>query len=416
VVWSVRPSRRPKGVLAAWITAGAVLLAMIVAPPATGALRPATALPSATSVRVVPVPVMSGFAQPVAVTSAGAGLGRLFVVERAGRVRTVVGSSISGTYLDIRSIVNSSGGEQGMLGLAFAPDFSTSRYLFATYTRSDGALVVARFRGTTATDASVSASTRQTVLVVPHPNYRNHNGGSIAFGPDGMLYLGTGDGGSAGDPGNNAQNRRSLLGKILRIDVLCPSALAAGATSLYCVPSGNPYATSTVFRHEIWMWGLRNPWRFSFDRDGTIWIGDVGQDRYEEVDGLPVAYQKGANLGWSCYEARSVYRSSRCSSSYTYRFPQVVLCHPDHVASCPAARSGEAISGGNVYRGSKYPFASGLYVFADYVTGKVWGYRNGVLTPPTAVSGLVGFGRSDSGEIYAVALDGRLMRIGFRQV
>jgi len=416
VVWSVRTSRRPLRTVGVVAASATLLGALVVALPASGVTRTPTALAPVSSLRVVPVTSMSGFVSPVAVTNAAEGINRLYVVERAGRVRLASGGRITGTYLDIRSIVNSSGGEQGMLGLAFAPNFASNRYLFATYTRGDGALVLARFRASSATASSVSASTRQTVLVVPHPTYGNHNGGNIMFGPDGMLYLGTGDGGSAGDPANNAQNRRSLLGKILRIDVRCASALAAGATSLYCVPSGNPYATSTVFRHEIWMWGLRNPWRFSFDKDGSLWIGDVGQDRYEEIDGLTVSAQRNANLGWSCYEAKTVYSSGRCNAAYTYSFPKVVLCHPDHVSSCAASRSGEAIVGGYVYRGSQYPSAGSLYVFADYVTGKIWGYRGGLITPPRSVSGIVGFGRNDAGEMYAVTLDGRLLRITFAVV
>jgi glucose/arabinose dehydrogenase len=348
---------------------------------------------------------VSGFVQPVLVTSAPDGTSRLFVVEKQGRIRVVSGNRITGTYLDIRSIV-ASVSEQGLLGLAFAPDFATSRYLWVTYVRSDGALVVARFRAASATAASVSAATRTTVLVVPHPTYTNHNGGNIAFGRDGYLYLGTGDGGSGGDPRANGQNTRSLLGKMLRIDVRC-------AGRAYCIPATNPYATSTTSRREIWMIGVRNPWRWSFDTGGTIWIGDVGQNKYEEVTAIGSANQRGANLGWSCREGRHVFNASRCRTAARYVTPQIELCHPDGVLGCAPARAGESITGGYVYRGSAYSRAGATYVFADYITGQMWGYRSGALTVPTRIGGIVGFGLDDARELYAVGLGGSLYRVGF---
>jgi glucose/arabinose dehydrogenase len=369
-------------------------------------VAPAAVVPAA-KLRVRTALSVSGFVSPVLVTSAKDGVNRMYVVEKAGRIRTVAGGRITGTYLDIRTLVSDSG-EQGLLGLAFAPDFQTSRYLWVTYTNASGALVLARFRAATAGARSVSPSTRFTVLTVPHPTYQNHNGGNIAFGPDGKLYLGTGDGGGGGDPFANSQNLQSLSGKILRIDVRCGSAI-------YCRPSDNPYASSTNRNAQlVWMSGVRNPWRWSFDTNGVIWVGDVGQDKYEEVTYLPRNLQKGANLGWSCWEARSKFNASRCSSSATYRFPQIVVCHPSVSGGCPAGRTGESMTGGFVYRGGQHPGARGTYVFADFITGKMWGYRAGDgWTPAHALGQVTGFGLSDSREIYAVTYGGGLYKVGF---
>lgn len=379
------------------------------APAAPSVAAVPTALP-AQSLRVVPRRVLTGLVAPVLVTSARDGSSRLYVVEKAGRIRTVSGGQVTGTWLDIRGIVADSG-EQGLLGLAFPAGFQTSRYFYVTYTRSDGALVLARFRAPSATSARVSASTRQTILVVPHPTYQNHNGGNIAFGPDGYLYLGTGDGGGGGDPFANAQNRTRLGGKMLRIDV----RKACGARA-YCIPPSNPYATSSTFRKEIWLTGLRNPWRWSFDTNGDLYVADVGQDRREEMTLLRAGQQAGRNLGWSCREGSLIYNASRCSSAVTYKAPSLQLCHPS-VPSTQCMGLGESITGGFVYRGSAYPDAAGLYVFADFVTGKVWGWRAG--QKPTAASNLArvtGFGLSDSRELFAVTIDGGLYRIRFASV
>lgn len=370
------------------------------------AVAPTAVVPAA-KLRVRTALSVSGFESPVLVTSANDNVNRLYVVEKAGRIRTVSGGTITGTYLDIRTIVSDSG-EQGLLGLAFAPDFATSRLFWVTYTNASGALVLARFQAATPAARSVSAATRRTVLTVPHPTYQNHNGGNIAFGPDGKLYLGTGDGGGGGDPFANGQNLGSLSGKILRIDVRCGSAT-------YCRPSDNPYAGSSNRNAQlVWMRGVRNPWRWSFDTNGVIWVGDVGQDKYEEVTYLPRNLQKGANLGWSCWEARTRFNTARCSSSATYRLPQIVVCHPSVSGDCTAGRTGESMTGGFVYRGSAHPGARGTYVFADFITGKMWGYRAGDgWTPAHALGQVTGFGLSDSREIYAVTYDGGLYKVGF---
>jgi glucose/arabinose dehydrogenase len=406
------PRSRSLVVLAAALTVVAGLVpaasTSAVPLPATAALAAPTALTPVAHLRVTALRVASGLVNPVLVRSANDGSSRLFVVEQAGRVRTVVGTKVTGTYLDLRSIVTS-GGERGLLGLAFPKDFATSHLFWVSYTRSDGALVIARFQARSATSSSVALSTRRTVLVIPHPVNANHNGGNIDFGPDGYLYVGTGDGGSAGDPPNNAQSLRSLLGKMLRVNVRC-------AGRPYCIPPTNPFATSRTARHEIWMYGLRNPWRWSFDTNGTQWVGDVGQNKYEEIDAISARSAKGRNLGWSCLEGRHVYDSSRCRSSTTYTAPVLELCHPDTVSGCPSSRAAEAIIGGFVYRGARYPSAVGTYVFGDYVTGKLWAYRSGILGTPTALAGVSGFGVQDNREIYAVTLDGGLYRIGFTVV
>jgi glucose/arabinose dehydrogenase len=352
--------------------------------------------------------VVRGLVDPLMVTSANDGTSRLFVVEQAGRVRSVLGKRITGTYLDIRSLVLS-GGERGLLGLAFAPDFARSRLLWVTYTRGDGALVLARFTAASASATAISVRTRRTVLVVPHPTYGNHNGGYIGFGPDGYLYLGTGDGGSAGDPRNNAQNLRSLLGKMLRLDVRCSG-------HLYCSPSTNPYVRSATARHEIWMSGLRNPWRWSFDVTGVQWIGDVGQNKYEEIDVIPPSTARGRNLGWSCREGKHVYNATRCRSTATYTSPVVELCHADAVSACPTRRAAEAVIGGFVYRGSAFAAFRGTYVLGDYVTGRMWPMRGSILGTPSGLAGVSGFGIDDRRELYAVSLTGALYRIGFRKV
>jgi hypothetical protein len=401
--------RRATVIGASMVAVGALVPQASAAPVPVTAVRGASVAPAATaaatSVHLTATRVVSGFSSPLLVRSANDGTSRLFVVEQAGRVRTVLNGRITGTFLDIRSSVTS-GGERGLLGLAFAPDFARSHLLWVTFTRRDGALVLARLATVSATSATVARGSLRTVLVVPHPTYANHNGGDIAFGRDGYLYLGTGDGGSGGDPRGNAQNLRSLLGKMLRVNVRC-------AGHLYCIPPSNPYATSKVNRHEIWMSGLRNPWRWSFDTTGVQYIGDVGQDRFEEVDAVLPTRARGADLGWSCREGFHSFATSHCVRGRGLTSPVFELCHPDHIAGCTSARAGEAIIGGYVYRGSRTPAALRTYVFGDYVTGHIWGYRSGVLGAPTALAGVAGFGTDDNREIYAVTLGGGLYRIGF---
>jgi hypothetical protein len=388
---------------------GAALLAPLPAATA-GVPAPRSAVPAraaavpAVTVGVGLTRVVAGLDQPLLVRSAPDGTSRLFVVEKPGRVVTVVGGRVTGTFIDVRRLVRSEG-EQGLLGLAFPPNFATSHVVFITYTRADGALVLDRFSVRRTTSASVLGSSRRTVLVVPHPTNTNHNGGDIAFGPDKYLYLGTGDGGSQGDPRRNAQSLRSLSGKMLRIDAL-------SRTRIYSIPRTNPYATSRTARHEIWMSGLRNPWRWSFDGT-TQYIGDVGQDRYEEIDAVTAARARGADLGWSCREGFHSYDTSHCLAGRRLQSPTLELCHPDGVAGCPSSRAGEAIIGGYVYRGSVTPGAQGTYVFGDYVAGRIWLYRGRTLSAPLPLADVSGFGLDRSKEIYATTLSGSLYRLRF---
>ena len=236
--------------------------------------------PSSAAVTLGFVTFKTGFTNPVAIANAGDGTGRVFVVEQAGRVRIVTrtGVLLTTPFLDIHTRVSCCG-ERGLLGLAFHPAYRTNGRFYVSYTDGNGSLVVGEYRRTS-TNANRASTSERRIITIPHPGHANHNGGQITFGPDGYLYIGTGDGGGSGDPGENAQNRRSLLGKILRI---APNVTSS--TPAYRVPSTNPWATSTTIRHEIWAYGLRNPWRFSFDRQtGDLWIGDVGQGTFEEVD------------------------------------------------------------------------------------------------------------------------------------
>jgi glucose/arabinose dehydrogenase len=381
--------------------AGVVVLA-VVGMNATIVARATTRAPS--SVHVALGRVAGGFSAPTGVTSARDGSGRLFVVEQRGTVRVVrAGTVASRFYLDIRNEVRS-GGEQGLLSIAFHPGFARHPYVFAAYTRSsDGALVVSRFRASSHTAANVAASTEVRVVVVPHPGQVNHNGGQLMFGRSGLMFIGTGDGGSEGDPFGNAENLKSLLGKLLRIDV----DHSCGRKH-YCIPSGNPYARSSTARHEIFAFGLRNPWRMSVDRsDATLWIGDVGQDRYEEID--HTAALGGKDFGWSCMEGRTTYNSSNCSGRHMTP-PVFVFSHAD--GSC-------AVIGGYAYHGPRYPFAAGLYVFSDFCSAHLWATgRSSSGGYPTArvgqVSGHVtGFGEGDAGEIYVVTQEGRLGHVVF---
>lgn len=350
---------------------------------------------------------VGGFNNPVAVTSARDGVSRLFVTEQRGTIRLVEGGTRvrSGYYLDIsREVV--SGGEQGLLSVAFDPHFSSHPYLWVAYTRrSDGALQVSRFHASSSKATSVSAKTEVRLFAVPHPQYQNHNGGQLMFGHDGYLYVSTGDGGGAGDPFGNAERLTSLSGKLLRVD-----AEHSCSRHAYCVPSRNPFATSSSANERlVFDFGLRNAWRYSFDAsDGTLWIGDVGQDSWEEIDHATAT--GGKDFGWSCKEGRSTYNSSRCSGRHITG-PVYVYSHSN----------GCAVIGGFAYHGSSYAFARGLYVFSDNCSGHLWvigrsssgGYPAARVGQAPNGASLAGFGEDDGHEIYAVGLDGNLYRVTF---
>jgi glucose/arabinose dehydrogenase len=292
-----------------------------------------------------------------------------------------------------------SDGEGGLLGLAFSPSFRTSPYLWVAFTASDGSLNVGRLRAPSPSATSVGLSTLRHVMSIPHPTYNNHYGGQLAFGPDRMLYFATGDGGGTGDPKDNARRLDRLLGKILRID-----ALRSCGTRRYCVPASNPFVGRSGARGEIWLYGLRNPWRFSHDPvTRWLYVADVGQARYEEITVLGSGVG-GYNLGWPCREGRVTYDASRC--------PTRGLLNPQHVYG---RGIGGSVTGGYVYRGARYrALLSGIYVFGDFISGRVLLWRLGytvAYSQGQILPNVTSFGEDAAGEIWAVTIDGRLWRM-----
>jgi uncharacterized protein (TIGR03437 family) len=334
------------------------------------------------------IKALSGLTLPVYATHAGDGSGRLFIVEQGGRIRIAKdGALLSQPFLDIQSRVSCCG-ERGLLSVAFPPGYSSKGHFYVNYTNTAGNTVVARYRITSNPDVADPAS--ETILLTINQPYSNHNGGQLAFGPrDGYLYIGMGDGGSGGDPQNNAQTRSALLGKMLRIDV------ESGAAP-YAIPPSNPFLNDAAYRQEIWATGVRNPWRFSFDREtGDLYIADVGQDKYEEVDFQPAASVGGENYGWNVTEGLHCYLQTTCS---TTGFTPPVAEY-DH------ASGGCSVSGGFVYRGTRWPAAKGIYFYGDYCNGKVWGLRRAAsqwqsnLLSTTGYS-ISSFGEDQDGELY----------------
>lgn len=341
--------------------------------------------------------VANGLLQPVAITNAGDGSGRLFITQQDGRVMIFNGERIlPRAFLNIRDRVGS-GGERGLLSVAFHPDFSRNRLFFVNYTNASGDTVVSRFQASRRIPDSARRRSERLVLTVPQP-YANHNGGQLQFGPDGFLYIGMGDGGSGGDPENRAQDGASLLGKLLRIDV---------DQSPYGIPVDNPFVGRTEVRPEIWALGLRNPWRFSFDRaTGDLYIADVGQETWEEINFQPAAAPGGVNYGWRRLEGRHCFNPPTGCDDGTFTPP---ILEYDH-------RLGKSVTGGYVYRGLQVPELVGRYVYGDFVSGRIWAARleNGqwISTELLASSLLIAsFGEDESGELYvADYAGGRLLK------
>jgi glucose/arabinose dehydrogenase len=323
------------------------------------------------------------------------GDGRLFVVEQGGRVKIVEASgAVSGTFLDINNRVRS-GGEEGLLGLALSSDYETSGRFFVYYTRLDGNNQISSFRRISNTQADPASE--QPVLTISHPTFSNHNGGDLNF-RGGLLYASIGDGGSGFDPSNNAQNRESLLGKILRLDVSRDDFPADPARN-YGIPPSNPYAT-TAGRDEIWALGLRNPWRFSFDAgNGNMFIGDVGQGSREEIDFEPANDPGGNNYGWRCYEGSQSTNISKCAKAPAYDFPI-----KEYERTDPRC----AVTGGYVYRGAANPSLAGLYLFMDFCSGELFAFQPPAVggTGPTRLLGtfpsmrVSTFGQGHNRELY----------------
>ena len=338
--------------------------------------------------------VAGGFDRPLDIQHAGDGSGRLFIVEQGGLIRILQnGQILEPPFLDISERVDDRGNEQGLLGLAFHPDFAGNGFFYVNYTEQGGDTVIARF---TATGNTADPNREVRLLGVQQP-FPNHNGGGLAFGPDGYLYIGLGDGGSGGDPQGNGQNPKTLLGKILRIDV--------NSGDPYAIPSDNPFGA------EVFHYGLRNPWRFSFDAlTGDLWIGDVGQGSWEEIDFLPAGTPGGINFGWNRYEGLHDYTSG--DQPENYRPPLFEYSHSE----------GCSVTGGYVYRGAM-PEWQGVYFYGDFCSGKVWGaLRLADASEETSVStvlfetgaALTSFGVDESGEVYLADRTGSILRLGRR--
>ena len=367
-----------------------LLLILLLASPAVAPAQPVLG----GFVSLVPV-VTGGLTSPLGVTHAGDGSGRLFVIEQPGRIRIVKGTQLLATpFLDVTSLTGcaSDCGERGLLGLAFHPAYPANGRFFLYYTAPNGDIQIARYQVSSDPDVADPAS-GTVLLTIAHSSLDNHNGGQMAFGPDGYLYLGTGDGGGGGDPLGNGQSTDSLLGKLLRLDV--------DHGTPYGIPPANPFAGATPGADEIWDYGLRNPWRFSFDRvTGDLYIGDVGQASWEEVDFEPAGSSGGFNYGWNCREGFHPFTS--CPDG---NFTDPVLEY-GHDPEC-------AIIGGYVYRGRVPSFLTGAYLFSDLCSGKVWhtsqssGWSQQQLSVP-ANANVTSFGESETGRIYMTYLGGEV--------
>ncbi|MEL6926556.1 MAG: PQQ-dependent sugar dehydrogenase, partial [Bacteroidota bacterium] len=343
---------------------------------------------------------ISGLTRPVDIDHAGDA--RLFITEQNGSIRVVdaSGNLLNTPFLSL-SLGNFTGGnEQGLLGLAFHPDYSSNGFFYINYTDGNGDTVVERYK-VSDDDPNVADPNSQTLVIKIEQPFPNHNAGDLNFGPDGYLYVATGDGGGANDPQGNSQKRLNLLGKILRLDV---NVDGMG----YEIPPDNPFANTDFTLDEIWSLGLRNPWRFSFDQlTGDMWIGDVGQDDWEEIDYQPASSPGGENYGWNCFEGNALFNSnSPCTGNaadYTA---------PLHQYESKSSSDGCSVTGGYVYRGQDHPDLYGHYIYVDYCSGKFWSLSRDcdssfvnqflIQKKPLEYSG---FGEDQNGELYVAALN-----------
>ena len=341
--------------------------------------------------------IAGGLDMPVAMTHANDS--RLFITLQRGQIVIYDGSGVLPTpFLDIRSIVRCCD-ERGLLSVAFHPRYSENGQFFVYYTDLDGDVVISRYRVSSDPNRA-DASSGSIILEIPHRRFGNHNGGQLAFGPDGFLYAGTGDGGGAGDPDNNAQNLNQLLGKLLRLDVDSPP---------YAIPSSNPFAARNDARREIWAFGLRNPWRFSFDRQtGDLFIADVGQGSWEEIDFQAQSSIGGENYGWDRMEGTHCFSpSTNCNQSGTV-LPIVEYNHSAGACS---------VTGGYRYRGARFPRLAGNYIYGDYCNGVIWAAirnANGIWATRQVFNAsffISSFGEDVNGEIYVVDHGGRIFAI-----
>lgn len=348
------------------------------------------------------IPVVSGLELPVDIQNAGDESGRLFVVEKRGRILILQNDQLlPAPFLDIENEVGSQGDEQGLLGLAFHPNYSSTGLFFVNYTDVNGNTVIARFHVSADDQNRADPASEVDLLHVDQP-YTNHNGGGLAFGPDGYLYIGLGDGGSGGDPLGNGQNLQTLLGKLLRIDV--------DHGEPYAIPADNPFAGGGGLP-EIWVYGLRNPWRFSFDRlTGELYIADVGQNDWEEIDFVPAGDPGGLNFGWNYYEGNHSYRGQPPADA-TLTAP---VAEYSHAWGC-------SVTGCYVYRGSALPEWQGVYFYGDYCSGAIWGLIHaGESARQTEIlfatsAQIATFGVDEAGEVYLIDYaPGMLLRLSRR--
>ncbi len=321
----------------------------------------------------------------------------MYIVEKRGKIIRIE-NGVKNTFLDITSIVNSAANERGLLGMAFDPNYATNGNFFVNYTNAAGSSNISRFTRSLADSISSNANTEKHLMIITQP-YNNHNGGCLKFGPDGYLYIGMGDGGSGGDPGNRSQNPKERLGKMLRIDV-------NSNTGQYGIPDDNPYKNSQDTLEEIWAMGLRNPWRFSFDKTtGDLWIGDVGQNKLEEVDFTPASTKGGWNYGWRCYEGTEKYDFAQCKETTPF-------VKPVHTYATKSNGEGCSITGGYVYRGNNIPYLKGQYIYGDYCTSKIWRlkkndcgvYQNELISTSLGAQEVSTFGEDKNGELYVAAI------------
>jgi glucose/arabinose dehydrogenase len=374
--------------------------------PASVALSPAGTPgpsrfdPARVAVDVEAVTAIPG--NPLDAVAPGDGTGRLFIVDQGGRVWIVAdGKRAETPFLDIGSKV-SGGSEQGLLGLAFHPGYPGNPRFYTDYTNVDGDTVVSEWRVSTTDPGRADPGSERILLTVDQP-YPNHNGGDVVFGPDGYLYITLGDGGSAGDPQGNGQRLDTLLAKILRIDVDKPSGGRP-----YGIPSDNPFQGKADARPETYVTGLRNPWRISFDRaTGDLWIGDVGQNAWEEIDVVRAGSGGGQNFGWNRLEGFHCYPSGDSCSTTGLTPPVTEYPHPQ----------GCSVTGGVVYRGAAFPALAGAYLFSDYCSGTLWAIDAAAAETrvPTVVGeshrSISSFGEDQAGEVYVTDLGGQLLRI-----
>lgn len=384
-------------------------------PPEPTATLPATPTPAPTATAEPARPagfpdsdsyawtqMIAGLSRPLALVSAEDGTGRLFILEQNGvmRVLSETGELQPEPFLDLRDRVGAQANEQGLLGLAFHPDFETNGFFYVNYTDRAGDTVIARFHAPPGATAADRAS--ETRLLHVDQPFRNHNGGGMVFGPDGYLYLGLGDGGSAGDPQSNAQSTNTLLGKLLRVDV--------DGGDPYGIPPDNPYAEGGG-RAEIWALGLRNPWRFTFDsRTGDLYIADVGQNAWEEINYMPAGAPPGANFGWDYREGAHSFEGSPPAGAELID----PVAEYSHSFGC-------SVTGGKVYRGEALPEWLGIYLYGDFCSGIVWGLfqdENGTWQAAEMFRTnfqITSFGADARGEVYLLDRGGGIYRLTARE-